>query len=109
MGQIARANIAGLGADQLAQRVRTRVAESSCGLCSIENLDALAKPLPQVPAHEPPKAQEIFAAIEHLQTKQQLHTRPGSPHGSASPRPDGTILLLTDDVGRHTPKTTPDG
>ena len=47
-GWIVRATLAGLGAEQLGERVRTRVAESSCGLCGIENLEALAKPLPPI-------------------------------------------------------------
>lgn len=101
MGHIARANIADLGAEQLAQRVRTRVAESSCGLCGIENLEALAKPLPQVPAHQPYASAAIFAAIEQLETLQQLNQRTGAAHGAAFARPDGSILLLREDVGRH--------
>ena len=47
-GWIVRATLSGLGVEQLTERVRTRVAESSCGLCGIENLDAVAKPLPPV-------------------------------------------------------------
>ena len=34
----------------LTERVRARVAESSCGLCGIENLEAVARPLPPVAA-----------------------------------------------------------
>ena len=41
-GWIVRATLTGLGIEQLTERVRTRVAESSCGLCGIENLDAVA-------------------------------------------------------------------
>ena len=47
-GWIVRAQLSGLGIDKLTERVRTRVAESSCGLCGIENLDSFAQPLPQV-------------------------------------------------------------
>lgn len=100
-GHIARANIAGLGAEQLAQRVRTRVAESSCGLCGIENLEALARPLPQVPTHQPPAPAAIFAAIDQLDALQQLNQRTGAAHGAAFARPDGTIVTLREDVGRH--------
>ena len=101
LGHIARANIAGLGADQLTQRVRTRVAESSCGLCGIENLEALAKPLPQIPAHQPPAPAAIFSAVEQLESMQQLNQRTGAAHGAAFARRDGSILMLREDVGRH--------
>ena len=47
-GWVVRATLTGLGIGQLSERVRARVAESSCGLCGIENLDAVAKPLPPV-------------------------------------------------------------
>lgn len=100
-GHIARANIAGLGTDRLSQRVRTRVAESSCGLCGIENLEALARPLPQVPPHQPPAAAAIFAAIEQLGGLQRLNRRTGAAHGAAFARPDGLIVMVREDVGRH--------
>src|SRR3546814_4206360 len=87
MGHIARATIAGLGAEQLAQRVRTRVAESSCGLCGIENLEALAGPLPDVPAHQHPAAAAIFAAIEQIAGLQTLNRRPGRSEAHTSELP----------------------
>lgn len=45
-GWIVRAQLAGLGIDKLEDRVRRRVAESSCGLCGIENLAEVARPAP---------------------------------------------------------------
>src|SRR5690606_3060475 len=42
-GWIVRAALSGLGIEQLTDRVRARVAESSCGLCGIENLEAVAR------------------------------------------------------------------
>ena len=50
-GWVVRTALTGLGIDKLGERVRTRVAESSCGLCGIENLEALARPLPPVARH----------------------------------------------------------
>src|SRR3546814_18548286 len=91
----------GRKAEQLAERGRTRVAESSCGLCGIENLEALARPLPQVPAHQPPPPAAIFAAVAQIESLQQLNRRTGAAHGAAFARPDGTIVLLREDVGRH--------
>ncbi|MES2494391.1 MAG: formate dehydrogenase accessory sulfurtransferase FdhD, partial [Pseudomonadota bacterium] len=51
-GWVVRATLSGPGAEpgieRLAERVRARVAESSCGLCGIENLAEVARPLPRV-------------------------------------------------------------
>lgn len=100
-GYIARATLAGLGIEQLSERVRTRVAESSCGLCGIENLEAVAKPLPQVPAHEAPNPAAIFRAVGELRDRQELNRRSGAAHGAGFAGQDGAILFVREDVGRH--------
>ena len=63
LGWIVRIAVPRLGADRLGERVRARVAESSCGLCGIENLEALAKPLPPVAPHAALAADAIFRAL----------------------------------------------
>jgi FdhD protein len=101
LGWIVRAALSGLGIEQLTDRVRTRVAESSCGLCGIENLEAVARPLPRVPAHEPPAEAAIFAALGALREHQPLGRATGAAHAAAFAAPDGTILHAREDVGRH--------
>ncbi len=100
-GWIARATIAGLGVERLMERVRGRVAESSCGLCGIENLEAIAKPLPKVPARTAPASDAVFAALDALKDRQPLNAATGAAHGAAFARPDGSLLLVREDVGRH--------
>ena len=82
-GWIVRASLTGLGITQLTERVRARVAESSCGLCGIENLDAVAKPLPQVPAHDPLDEAAIFRALGELRDHQPLGKATGAAHAAA--------------------------
>ncbi|WP_347302308.1 formate dehydrogenase accessory sulfurtransferase FdhD [Croceibacterium sp. TMG7-5b_MA50] len=100
-GWIVRAQLAGLGIAQLTDRVRARVAESSCGLCGIENLEAVARPLPPVAAHNaiPPTA--IFAALAALRDHQPLTRATGAAHAAALCEADGTIIAVREDVGRH--------
>lgn len=100
-GFIARAQLSGVGIEQLSERVRTRVAESSCGLCGIENLEAIAKPLPKVAAHEAPGDAEIFAAVSALRDLQPLNLRTGAAHAAAFASLAGNILKVREDVGRH--------
>lgn len=100
-GWIVRGQLTGLGIEQLTDRVRTRVAESSCGLCGIENLAAVARPLPAVAAHTALDPQAIFAALAALRDHQPLGRATGAAHAAAFATPHGTILQAREDVGRH--------
>src|SRR6478609_3870383 len=100
-GWIVRAALSGLGIEQLTDRVRTRVAESSCGLCGIENLEAVARPLPLVAGHAPLDEAAIFAALAALRDHQPLGRATGAAHAAAFASPEGAILHAREDVGRH--------
>jgi FdhD protein len=100
-GWIVRAMLSGLGAEQLGERVRARVAESSCGLCGIENLEQVARPLPQVAPHVAIDPNAIFAALAALKTLQPLGQATGAAHAAAWADRDGAIGCIREDVGRH--------
>jgi FdhD protein len=100
-GWIVRATLTGLGIEQLTDRVRARVAESSCGLCRIENLEAVAGPLPPVAAHQALEEAAIFAALAALREHQPLGRKSGAAHAAAFTSPAGTIHTVREDVGRH--------
>jgi FdhD protein len=101
LGWIVRASLAGLGVEKLTERVRTRVAESSCGLCGIENLEAVARPLPKVPAHAALDEAAIFAALAALREHQPLTRKTGAAHAAAFCDRAGAIRHAREDVGRH--------
>jgi FdhD protein len=100
-GWIVRAQLSGLGIDKLTERVRSRVAESSCGLCGIDNLAEVARALPPVAAHSAIEPGAIFAALAALRPLQNLTNRTGAAHAAAWVSSEGTIGLLREDVGRH--------
>src|SRR5690606_31343612 len=100
-GWIVRAALGGLGIEQLTDRVRTRVAESSCGLCGIENLEAVSRPLPPVAPSVSLDPAAIFAALATLRQHQPLGRATGAAHAAAFALPDGAILYAREDVGRH--------
>lgn len=100
-GWIVRAAVSGLGAEQLGERVRARVAESSCGLCGIENLEAVARPLPPVAAHAVLEPLAIFAALAALGQMQPLGDITGASHAAAWADMSGAIGCVREDVGRH--------
>jgi FdhD protein len=100
-GWVVRVQLAGLGIAKLTDRVRARVAESSCGLCGIENLAEVARPLPPVAKHEAIAPAAVFAALGQLRERQVLGTATGAAHAAAWAAPNGTIAALREDVGRH--------
>ncbi len=100
-GWIARATITSLAVEQLAERVRARVAESSCGLCGIDNLDVIAKPLPPVAAHDALSTAAIFKALDGLREHQPGNRATGGMHAAAFVDEQGDIIAVREDVGRH--------
>lgn len=100
-GWIVRAHLSGLGIDKLTERVRARVAESSCGLCGIDNLAEVARALPPVAAHAAIRPAAVFAALAAMRPRQHLTHQTGAAHAAASADPEGSIGLLREDVGRH--------
>jgi FdhD protein len=100
-GWVVRANLAGLGIAKLTERVRARVAESSCGLCGIENLAEVARPLPPVASHAAIAEAAIFAALDQLRAGQPLGKATGAAHAAAWADGEGAIACLREDVGRH--------
>ena len=100
-GWIVRAALSGLGIEQLTDRVRARVAESSCGLCGIENLEAVSRPLPPVAPHARLAEAAIFASLDSLHDRQPLADRTGAAHAAAFCDDAGAALHVREDVGRH--------
>ncbi|MBK5264520.1 MAG: formate dehydrogenase accessory sulfurtransferase FdhD [Alphaproteobacteria bacterium] len=100
-GWIVRARLAHTRTETLLARVRTRVSESSCGLCGMENLEEVMRPLPKVAAHEAVSHDAIFRALAELGEHQPLHNATGAVHAAAFADAEGHILHAREDVGRH--------
>lgn len=100
-GHILRVTLADACAAKVAERVRHRVSESSCGLCGIENLEQTLRPLPRRAPVEPPPPASIFAALAALREAQPLNRLTGAVHAAALCDGDGRVLMVREDVGRH--------
>lgn len=100
-GTILRIGIAKACAARLEERLRHRVSESSCGLCGIDNLDAVMRSLPRLTNTSQPNRSAIFTALEDLSDHQPLNRETGALHAAACVASDGTIRLVREDVGRH--------
>jgi len=100
-GMILRITLIPERAERVADRVRHRVSESSCGLCGIENLEQALRPLAPVAAKSEATPQAIFAALGALRAHQPLNAATGAVHAAALCGADGTVRLAREDVGRH--------
>lgn len=84
-------------------RVRARFLEgrSGCGLCGVETLaDAIRAVRPVAP--RPPVAlAAVRKAFKSLGSKQPLNQATRTVHAAAWVSPDGEILAVREDVGRH--------
>ncbi len=86
---------------KVVERARQRVSESSCGLCGMDNLAEVMRPLPPVTARVKVEHRAIFAALKALPAQQPLNQATGACHAAAFCDPDGTIRMVREDVGRH--------
>ena len=100
-GLILRVTLIAERVDRVADRVRHRVSESSCGLCGIENLEQALRPLPPVTAESNMLESALFRALGDLGVNQTLNRQTGAAHAAALIAPDGSIRLVREDVGRH--------
>jgi FdhD protein len=101
LGWILRIQLPQANAERVFARARQRVSESSCGLCGMDNLEEVMRPLPPVTAQLEVGDKAIFQALSSLRTQQTLNAATGSAHAAAFCGPDGSILITREDVGRH--------
>jgi FdhD protein len=101
LGWILRIQLDAENAEKVFARARQRVSESSCGLCGMENLEEVMRPLPRIKADIVVTNKAIFSALSQLRSRQLLNTATGSAHAAAFFAPDGSLLMTREDVGRH--------
>ena len=101
LGWILRIQLSKENAEKVFARARQRVSESSCGLCGMDNLEQVMRPLPPVTADIDVADLAIFSALSALRTHQTLNAETGSAHAAAFCAPDGSIIIAREDVGRH--------
>lgn len=100
-GWMLRIQLAADDAAPLMERARLRLAEGSCGLCGIESLEQVLRPLPPVTARMDVEDAAIFRAVGALPELQPLGRATRAVHAAAFCDPDGTVRLVREDVGRH--------
>lgn len=100
-GWMLRIQLAAEGAAPLLERARLRLSEGSCGLCGMESLEQVMRPLHPVTTQIAVNSAAIFRAAEHMRDHQSLGRATGAAHAAALCDATGTIRLVREDVGRH--------
>ena len=82
-------------------RKRALSGRTSCGLCGIEDLDALPRALTAQGTAPVVALSSVGRALAALDAHQPLNAATRAVHGAAWCDPAGSILHLREDVGRH--------
>jgi FdhD protein len=100
-GWVVRAQLPEAAREAIYSRARTRVSDSSCGLCGVESISEALRPLPPVTTMIKTSRKAITRALAGLYGHQPLNLATGAVHAAAFCSPDGKILHVREDVGRH--------
>ena len=82
-------------------RPRGLEGRSSCGLCGVQRLADVMRPLPVVISSRRFGPQAVQRAVDEIGAGQALGRETRATHAAAFATPDGAVVLLREDVGRH--------
>jgi FdhD protein len=81
---------------------RTIEGRTGCGLCGVEDIASAIRPLKPVTRTSAPSTAAILKAAKALPGKQLMNRLNRTVHGAAWVSNNGDILIVREDVGRHT-------
>ncbi len=88
--------------DSLRMVRRAIEGRTGCGLCGVEDIASAVRHLKPVTRTSAPAAAAILKAAQALPGKQLMNRLNRTVHGAAWVSNDGDILVVREDVGRHT-------
>lgn len=100
-GWVLRIALRGAPQGVLRERVRLRLTEGSCGLCGLETIEQVLRPLPRLARGPRVDRTAIARALAALDQRQPLGRATGAAHAAAFCSAAGEVLLVREDVGRH--------
>jgi formate dehydrogenase accessory protein FdhD len=86
---------------ELKERRRNLAGRTGCGLCGTESLRHAIRSVPVLEAGPTVECAALHRAFAALPAHQKLFERTGAVHAAGWARPDGSIVLAREDVGRH--------
>lgn len=94
--QIAQHRVAGV-----VDRDRNLTGRTGCGLCGVNTLSQVTRPVARVESDLCVGVDAVHRALADLPLRQAVNRQTGAVHAAAWVNPDGEILLVREDVGRH--------
>ena len=85
----------------LEQQRRNLAGRSSCGLCGAETIDQAVRHPARVGVGVKIAPAALHRAFAALAQRQPLNAKTGGVHAAAWASPEGEVLLVREDVGRH--------
>ena len=86
---------------ELQKRRRNMTGRTGCGLCGVDDLTQVARPLPRVGRGVTVDIGAIHQALDALPAWQLANQETGAVHAAAWANPAGEIAFAREDVGRH--------
>lgn len=74
---------------------------SACGVCGSAQLDDLTTRLSPIPDGPAFSAERVGTMASEIQARQELFAKTGAVHAAALVAPDGELLMVREDIGRH--------
>jgi FdhD protein len=87
--------------DRSAVAERHFVATASCGICGRASIDELSARVDPLPAGPRVRREIIIGLPDAMRAAQAVFERTGGLHAAALFDPEGTLVALREDVGRH--------
>uniref|UniRef100_UPI0035C6BD18 formate dehydrogenase accessory sulfurtransferase FdhD n=1 Tax=Serratia quinivorans TaxID=137545 RepID=UPI0035C6BD18 len=85
----------------LKERRRAMAGRTGCGVCGIEQLADIFRPLPALPFTQTFSLTNLDSALKQLREVQEVGQLTGCTHAAAWLSPQGKLLGGCEDVGRH--------
>lgn len=85
----------------LKERRRSLAGRTGCGLCGVESLDQVCRPIATIGPVGRFAVNAVLRAVAALRDGQALHAATGATHAAGWSRADGHLLVVREDVGRH--------
>lgn len=85
----------------LKERRRNLTGRTGCGLCGVETLEQAVRHPAPVSVELSVRSEAVHRAMDALSGGQALNQLTGAVHAAAWAEPDGNVVLVREDVGRH--------